>query len=200
MSTYSSDRRSLLKIFGAIGATCAYPFASDELYGQTVAAEAIHGHQHPPPPQQADAQPHFFNKTDFATVSRIADLIIPATDSPGAIAAGVPSYIDLVIARNLDQQLVMADGLRWLDAEAGRRNGKMFIELDEGQQLGILEPLCQAADESNGMARGRNVQFFSLIKNLTADGYYTSRGGLIEDLGYKGNTALPSFPACHNER
>ena len=32
MSTYSSDRRSLLKIFGAIGATCAYPFASDELF------------------------------------------------------------------------------------------------------------------------------------------------------------------------
>ena len=200
MSTYSSDRRSLLKIFGAIGATCAYPFASDELYGQTTEAATMPGHGHQPPPQQADAPPHFFNKTDFATISRLADLIIPATDSPGAIAAGVPSYIDLVIARNLDQQLVMADGLRWLDAEAVRINGKSFTRLGEAQQLTILEPLCQSADESNGMARGRNVQFFALIKNLTADGYYTSHAGLIEELGYQGNAALPAFPACHNER
>jgi len=37
MATYSSDRRSLLKIIGAIGATCAYPFAGDELFGQTLA-------------------------------------------------------------------------------------------------------------------------------------------------------------------
>ena len=200
MSTYSSDRRSLLKIFGAIGATCAYPFASDELYGQSTEAATMPGHGHPPPPQPADAQPHFFNKTDFATISRIADLIVPPTDSPGAIASGVPSYIDLVIARDLDQQLVMADGLRWLDAEAAGRSGKAFIELDEEQQLGILEPLCEAADERDGMARGRNVQFFALIKNLTADGYYTSHAGLIEELGYQGNTALPSFLACHNER
>ncbi len=35
MSSYSSDRRQVLKLFGAISATCAYPFAGDELYGQT---------------------------------------------------------------------------------------------------------------------------------------------------------------------
>ena len=34
------------------------------------------------------------------------------------------------------------------------------------------------------------------IKNLTADGYYTSRVGLLEELGYAGNTALGAFPAC----
>jgi hypothetical protein len=43
------------------------------------------------------------------------------------------------------------------------------------------------------------VQFFALMKGLTADGFYTSRAGLIEDLGYKGNTALESFPECVNE-
>jgi glucoside 3-dehydrogenase (cytochrome c) hitch-hiker subunit len=43
---------------------------------------------------------------------------------------------------------------------------------------------------------GVPVRFFRLIKNLTADGYYTSRVGLIEELGYAGNTALARFPAC----
>lgn len=40
------------------------------------------------------------------------------------------------------------------------------------------------------------VRFFRLLKNLTADGYYTSRPGLLEELGYTGNTALASFPGC----
>jgi hypothetical protein len=40
------------------------------------------------------------------------------------------------------------------------------------------------------------VLFFRLIKNLTADGYYTSRVGLLEELGYAGNTMLARFPAC----
>jgi Gluconate 2-dehydrogenase subunit 3 len=194
VASYSSDRRSLLKIFGAIGATCAYPFASDELYGQTALQ-----HQHHTAAPKSEPQPRFFNKTDFATISRIADLIIPRTDSPGAIDAEVPAYIDLVVARNTDQQLVVADGLRWLDAEADRIAAKKFLDLSEDQQLSILEPLCEAADSSTGLARGRNVQFFSLIKSLTADGYYTSHVGLMEELGYKGNTALPSFPDCTHE-
>jgi gluconate 2-dehydrogenase gamma chain len=174
MSTYSSDRRSLLKIFGAIGATCAYPFASDELYGQTAA----------PLPETT---PHFFNKSDFAVISRLADLIVPATDSPGAVGAGVPQYIDMVVARNAEQQSVVADGLHWLAQ-------KNFMQLDEAAQYAVLEPLCEAAD--SGDLRARNVQFFALIKNLTADGYYTSRTGLLEELGYKGNTAHAGFPSC----
>ncbi|MBV8550222.1 MAG: gluconate 2-dehydrogenase subunit 3 family protein [Acidobacteriaceae bacterium] len=188
MPTYSSDRRSLLKIIGAIGATCAYPFAGDELLGQTVPQ-----HEHFPAPAQAGQR--FFNEADFRTISRIADLIIPATDTPGATGAGVPEYIDMVIARNTEQQLLVADGLRWLDAEAGRiAPDRKFLEISEDQQLSILQPLCDAADAKSSQAR--NVQFFALIKGLTADGYYTSRTGLLEELGYKGNAVRSEFPAC----
>ena len=181
MATYSSDRRSVLKIFGSIGATCAYPFASDELHGQTMAE-----HQH-------IVTSHFLNDRDFATISRIADLIIPETDTPGAIGASVPAYIDAVISRNQDHQQVVADGLRWLDAEAARTTGSKFIDATEERQLAILNPLCAAADvDETAPAKPRNVQFFALIKNLTADGYYTSRVGLMEELRYAGNMTTPS--------
>lgn len=191
MAAYSSDRRSLLKIFGSVGATCAYPFASDELYGQT--AEPSHQHS-----TAAAQRSTFFGENDFAMISRMADLIIPETDTPGAVAAGVPAYIDLVVGRNSDQQLVVADGLRWLDSEANRTAQRKFLELTEAQQLTILEPLCAAADKGDPAAKGRNVQFFALIKNLTADGYYTSRPGLLEELKYSGNAARAAYPACNN--
>ena len=190
MANYSTDRRSLLKIIGSIGATCAYPFASEDLYGQTADQ-----HHHTVPEQQA-AQPRFFNTADFQTISRISELIIPETDTPGAIGAGVPAYIDLILARNTDQQLVVADGLRWLDTESHRVGQKPFIELSEAQQLSILEPLCEVSDSARPNP-GRNVQFFSLLKNLTADGYYTSKIGLIDELQYKGNRVLMSYPTCN---
>ncbi|MDQ2945774.1 MAG: gluconate 2-dehydrogenase subunit 3 family protein [Acidobacteriota bacterium] len=190
MSSYSTDRRSVLKIISAIGATCAYPFAGDELYGQTEPA-----HVHEAAPAQSSAT--FFRQEDFATISRIADLIIPETDTPGAARSGVPEYIDMVVGRNTDQQLLVADGLRWLDAEATRNAEKKFMQLSEQQQLSILEPLCEAVDANN--SRARNVQFFGLIKRLTADGYYTSRIGLIDELGYKGNMVRAGFPDCVHE-
>ena len=188
MSSYSTDRRSLLRIIGSIGATCAFPFASEDLYGQT------HEHAHETGPQTP--LPHFFNERDFKTISRIAELIIPETDTPGAVGAGVPEYIDALVARNTDHQLVVADGLRWLDAEAQRAAQKNFVELTEAQQLQILAPLCAAYD-ANIDNRARNVQFFGLIKNLTADGYYTSRIGLMNELRYQGNKILSSYPECH---
>ncbi len=185
MPTYSTDRRGLLKILGAIGATCAYPAPGDELFGQTVE------HQHNAAPA-ASPSPRYFNERDFRTISRISDLIIPKTDTPGAVDAGVPEYIDRVVSANGEQQALVADGLRWLDAQHGP-----FLELSDAQQLAILEPLCRAADEKKLAAR--NVKFFALMKNLTADGYFTSRPGLIEELGYTGNTVLPSFPECTHE-
>jgi gluconate 2-dehydrogenase gamma chain len=183
MPEYSTDRRSLLKIIGAVGTTCAYPFASEDLFGQT------HG-SHAPAVNAA----RYFNEVDYATVSRIADLIVPQTDTPGAVTAGVPAFIDAVIGRNDQQQRLAADGLRWLDAEAKRMDRDSFIDLTESQQLSILEPLCEAYDADHH-ALARNVQFFGLIKSLTADGYYTSEEGLLQELQYKGS-ARNGYPSC----
>jgi gluconate 2-dehydrogenase gamma chain len=179
MSSYSTDRRGALKILGAIGATCACPIAGEELFGRTMDEAPMHAPAH-----------NYFPDSDFKTISRISDLIIPQTNTPGAVAAGVPAYIDLIVSRNSAHQALTSDGLRWLDS-------KRFMELDEAGQLAILQPLCEDADA--GRTAGRITQFFALVKGLTADGYYTSQAGLIEELGYKGNTMMASYPECVHE-
>ena len=55
-------------------------------------------------------------------------------------------------------------------------------------------PLSEAVD--NGREPGAGEKFFGLMKNLTADGYYTSQVGLVRELGYAGNTAMEKFPGC----
>lgn len=187
----SESRRDTLKIIGAIGTTCAFPFSADELYGQ-------HAH-HPPAlaqiqPASGTFKPKFFTSPEFETISRIADLIIPPTDTPGAVAAGAPRYIDDVVSANPEHQKTYRDGLKWLDDNCKKRFEKSFVQLNEKQQIETLTPLSDAVDKNQAKSLGE--LFFRIIKNMTADGYYTSQAGLVQELGYKGNTVLAKFPEC----
>ncbi|WP_031500327.1 gluconate 2-dehydrogenase subunit 3 family protein [Bryobacter aggregatus] len=173
-NAYGDGRRETIKIIGTIGLQCAFPFAGDELYGQ---------HQHPAPANTADAgPPQFFRPEQFQVLSRVAELIVP-----GATAARVPNYIDLVVRNNAEHQKLYTDGLAWLA-------GKDFLKLGEKQQLAILEPLCAQVDR--GEVKTMEQRFFRVAKNMTADGYYTSKAGLVEELGYLGNQVLAEYPEC----
>src|SRR6185436_12757741 len=177
--------------------------------------------------------PSFFAADEYAVLSRLTDVIIPDTETPGASRAGVPEYIDRVVTANKEHQPLARAGLTWLGAEARRRFSRDYLSLDESQHAALLQPLSDAVDRAarerqqarfQATAGGRiyyvavtdasqkarpavavrrdsseaemPVNFFRLIKNLTADGYYTSRVGLLEELGYSGNKYMPGFSRC----
>jgi hypothetical protein len=174
LKPYDDGRRETIKIIGAIGIQCAFPFAGDELYGQ---------HQHTVANRGADpGPPKVFTGARFELLARVAELIVP-----GATAAKVPQYIDLVVRNNPEHQRVFGDGLEWLE-----RRG--FLKLSEKQQLSLLEPLCVQVDA--GEVKTAEQRFFRLAKNMTCDGFFTSREGLVEYLGYQGNQVLAEFPEC----
>ena len=182
-----ASRRESLKIIGAIGATCAFPFSADELYGQ-------HVHVPTAAPPEGPYEPKFFSADEFETLSRIAELIIPSTDTPGAIGAGVPKYIDGVVSANVEHQKRFREGLQWLEQKSEKRFRKPFARLTEDQQVKLLTPLSEKVD--SGRKLGVGERFFAMVKNMTADGYYTSQVGLVRELGYSGGTVLDSFPSC----
>ncbi len=173
-------RRDALKIIGAVGVTCAFPFSANELYGQ-------HVHSHEAMKEAEPSAPKFFNPAQLLVISRLSDLIIPPTDTPGAAAAGVPAYIDLVVNGDPTLQVAFREGLPRLDTIAASKfTGTNFLQLTEPQQVEILTTLSEASGEDGA--------FFHALKNLTADGYYTSRVGLIQELGYNGDAVLAAFP------
>jgi hypothetical protein len=182
-----ASRRESLKIIGAIGSTCAFPFSADELYGQ-------HAHAANPAPVEGPYTPKFFSGDEFEMLSRITELIIPTTDTPGAIGAGVPKYIDGVVSANPEHKKRFREGLVGLNQESTNKYRKTFIKLSEPQQIKLLTPLSEAVD--SGGKLGAAEKFFQVLKNMTADGYYTSQIGLVRELGYAGNTALDKFPSC----
>lgn len=187
----AAERRDTLKIIGAIGTTCAFPFAADELYGQHEAP----AHQHHTPGKQASTGAvRFFTPAEMAALAAVTNQIIPDSETPGAVKAGVPGYIDLVVSTNQGHQKLYREGLAWLEGEARRRHGSGFAALTAAQQLALLRPLCEASD--GGKAASLGERFFAVVKSMTCDGYYTSRVGMVEELGFSGAAVLAEYQSC----
>jgi hypothetical protein len=182
------SRRDSLKI---IGAASLLPFTASELPGQHTHDQA--GKQ-AVPAVAGPFTPKFFNPHELAVVSRLAGLIIPDTATPGALAAGVPRYIDGMVAASPELRVRYREGVPALEASARKKFGKTFLKLTAAEQIEFLTPLCELADKMD--SKPAEVPFFRAVKSMTAEGYSTSQIGLETELGYQGNVALASFPGC----
>lgn len=131
------------------------------------------------------------------TVVAMTELIIPQTDTPGARAARVNEFIDLVLAEWCDDadRALFLDGLADVDARARALYGTDFVHGNESQQVQILTALDQELALRRDAAKEGNTQrardaapdqtFFHLLKRLTLVGYYTSEIGANQELQYQ---------------
>lgn len=128
----------------------------------------------------------FFTDHEMKTIAVLADIIIPKDDHSGsATDAGVPDFIEFIVKDMPQHQTPMRGGLRWLDIESLKRFDKSFVELSASDQVVIVDDIAYPQDVKPGMEPG--ASFFSLMRNLTATGFFSSKIG-IADIGYKGNT------------
>lgn len=127
----------------------------------------------------------FFTDHELATMGVLADIIIPADGVSGsATDAGVPAFIEFMVKDIPAYQTPMRGGLKWLDVQSQRRYGQAFTKCKESQQLELVDEIAYPAKAKPEMGQG--VAFFSLMRNLTASGFFTSEVG-VKDIGYVGN-------------
>jgi hypothetical protein len=126
-------------------------------------------------------------------VSQVAELIIPATDTPGAIAAGVPAFIDQIVSVwcTPKERMIFVSGLAALDAFCQARQGRAFSACDAQEQTLALADSEQRASHyrpSSGNIfndTDEDAPFFYKLKQLTVLGYYTSEIGATQELRYE---------------
>jgi gluconate 2-dehydrogenase gamma chain len=141
-------------------------------------------------------EPKFFPEHQYKTLQALCQIIIPPDGkSGGAIEAGAPEFIDLLTSENADYQLRLGGGLMWLDGICSDRYGKPFIDCSPDQQKQMLDLIAYRKNAKSDPSLSQGIEFFSFLRNLTADGYFTSEIG-IKDLGYIGNSYLRDFPGC----
>jgi gluconate 2-dehydrogenase gamma chain len=140
--------------------------------------------------------PKFFSAHDYKTLQALCQTIIPPDDqSGGAIEAGAPEFIDLITSENEKYQLALGGGLMWLDTTCTDRYGKVYLDCNADQQKEILDLIAYRKNAVQDPSLGPGVEFFSLLRKFTADGFFTSEIG-IKYLGYIGNKYLMEFPGC----
>lgn len=134
-------------------------------------------------------KPAILNPRQMAWVGKLVDAIIPRTDTPGASDAGVPAHIDRKLKDNEAQRKRFLAGMNELDVSARKKFRAGFGELTTAQQVELLTPISKEKSTPSG-------RFFKLAKDMTIDGYYTSKDGLSKELGWNANTFLAEFKGC----
>jgi gluconate 2-dehydrogenase gamma chain len=127
----------------------------------------------------------FFDAHEMATITVLADIIIPKDGHSGsATDAKVPDFVEFIVKDEPEHQLPMRGGLRWLDVECLKQYNNAFADCTRQQQTALLDQIAYPAMAKPAMQPG--VTFFNKMRELTAIGFFTSKMG-IDDLGYKGN-------------
>jgi gluconate 2-dehydrogenase gamma chain len=138
----------------------------------------------------------FFTAHDYKTLQALCQTIIPSdSDSGGAIEAGAPEFIDLLTSENTEYQRTLAGGLLWLDSTCSDRYEKPYLDCAPEQQKEILDQIAYRHNAISNPGLGQGIEFFSFLRNMTADGFFTSEIG-IKYLGYIGSAYLKEFPGC----
>jgi hypothetical protein len=171
-------RSALIKMAGLCGLA---------LSGDALAALAA--------PGKMPAAPGMLSAEALALTGLLAEHIIPATDTPGALAVGAHRTIDhmlLACATKPEQQGFIA-GLERVDAVALAETGKRFRALPSTRRVALLHAL----DDGKAPFSAEDQQFFRRLKSYTLFAYYTSEAGSTRELaylpvpgGYKGNVPL----------
>ncbi len=212
MSNRNSTRRDALRQI-ALGLTAAG--AAMEMDAQ--AAQHVHSAA-AAESKNGKYTPKLLNAHEWATVTRLSELVIPADERSGsAVDAGAPAFIDLLCSQNQELAVIFTGGISWFDAEMRKRTGKEFVAATASEQTALLDAIVAAertvreqSAETRLFARAAQykgfsdytvkpgtdlapgVRFFDWARRLIVDAYYTSPVG-IKDVNYIGNQALSKY-------
>jgi len=141
------------------------------------------------------------------TVVAMIDQILPATETPGAKAVRVNEFIDVILTEwaNDEERRHFLDGLAGVDEQSNALFAKDFASAAPDQQLALLRSMDEAAAvarprekdrppfwEPNGRDTQMQGDFFTVFKNMTVHGYYTSKIGFEQEL------KLQIIPGTHH--
>lgn len=114
-------------------------------------------------------EPALLSKDQKKLLSDLVDVIIPRTDTPGAVELGVPRFVELMVQDCFEKpaQEQLGAGLTALDKEAKTRLGRGFSALSSDQKLDLVKSLAGKKDSEESA-------FLNSVRNLTIQGYTSS--------------------------
>lgn len=194
-------RDALMRVAALTGATLTLPGLAMPALADRLEASAAQ--------RALTGKPVFFTADQDATVAELAETIIPTTSTPGAKAAKVNEVIDILVkdCYKPDDQKRFLEGIGQTNKLSQDAYGKAFVQLDPTQRIEVVKKLEADAKEqrtkmmASAKASARNdsgqqdvqmpkdqpknvTPFFTMLKDLTLTGYFTSEVGCTQALEY----------------
>jgi hypothetical protein len=188
------SRRRVLQLFtsGPIAAAIVWTSADVEAAqsrSQTAIRQAAEG--------GTPFQPKFFTQHEYATITVLADLIIPKDERSGSASdAGVPQFMDFMMIDQPERQTAMRGGLNLIDHLCDSRFDKTFLNCTDAERREVLDDIAYPANVVPELAHA--TAFFGSFRDLTASGFWSSKMG-VQDLHYMGNRYVAEWNGCPSE-
>ena len=134
------------------------------------------------PSTSLDWLPLALTENQANIVAEIAEIIIPATDTPGAKDTLVHRFIDLYIhdVSSSEEKDDFINGIEEVNKKATEKHGKDFMSLSSAERVTLI----QAIDDDAFAPNAARDHFFRKFKELSLLGYFTSEAGASQALEY----------------
>ena len=137
--------------------------------------------------------PEFFTRDQASLVAALTEIIIPRTDTPGAIDAGVPMFIDRMLKEVYPKegQDAFLKNLATFDEGARKAYGNSFLDCSDQEQIDYFKKEHNGALQNKTGAGSSgwwnagvkdNKPFILELKELTLLGFFTSKPGATQVL------------------
>jgi hypothetical protein len=188
------DRREWLKTSAAALGASLLPLSAVSAETPQAPPAPASQREHAPIPSAG----RFFTSSQHATLEELSETIIPEDGhSGGAKAAKVADFFEQFFRDNTDdaRKSLWREGLRLIDSMSEHYSGKSFVKANPEERIALLTVLS----DNDHMSDLPEVRFFTDLKRLTVEGYYTSKIGIHDELEYKGNRFLREFVGCNDQ-
>ena len=128
-----------------------------------------------------------FSAADISFLDEVAETILPATNTPGAKEAKVGEFMKVMVTDCYEakDQTIFMDGIKKLDEASSKANGKTFMESDAKQRHELLVALDKEAKAHQTAKKPEEPKhYFTMMKELTLTGFFTSEVGATKALRY----------------
>jgi hypothetical protein len=157
----------------------------------------------------------YLSKPLFTLLGAVADTIVPRTDTPGAIDAGVPATFDALLAHwaSSERRYELTSALTAIDRLAREKTGKGFTDLSSTERLALLVPydvdalrVVPRAPGASSVSMMHGPLYanpgYGKLKELIVILYYISEPALTHELTYEHTPGAwqPSLPVTPETR
>lgn len=138
-------------------------------------------------PEKGKVKNNFIlSQQDLDFLDEVSDTILPATKSPGAKAAKVGSFMAVMVSDCYEEkdQKVFMEGIGKLNAACEKMHGAGFMKVNMQQRLLLLTKLDKEAKDYQSKRGELPAHYFTMMKQLTLLGYFTSEAGCTKAMRY----------------